>query len=94
MFFKKNQNLEHVPPSENALLQHTKRAIYQTGIWSKCLEPMQNNSPPSDFGWKRSDIDPEISWEPVWFTNGEASKHCRKFLKCACQGAAGCVCCK
>ena len=25
MFFKKNQNLEHVPPSENALLQHTKK---------------------------------------------------------------------
>ena len=34
MFFKKNQNLENVPPSKNALLQHTKRAIYQTGLWS------------------------------------------------------------
>ena len=34
MFFKKNQNLENVPPSKNALLQHTKRAIHQAGVWS------------------------------------------------------------
>ena len=94
MFFKKSQNLENVPPSKNALLQHTKRAIYQTGIWSQCLEPIQNLPPPSDFGWINSSVDPDIPWEPLWFTNGEASKECREFLKCSCQGAAGCVRCK
>ena len=34
MFFKKSQNLENVPPSKNVVLQHTKKAIYQTGLWS------------------------------------------------------------
>ena len=53
MFFKKNQNLDIIPPTENALLQHCKRAIYQTGVWSRCLEPNQNLPSPSNFGWKR-----------------------------------------
>ena len=82
MFLQKNEpNLENVPPSKNALLQHTKRAIYQTGIWSRCLEPIQNLPPPSDFGWINSSVDPDIPWEPLWFTNGEASKECREFFK-------------
>ena len=34
MLLKEKKNLENVPPSKNAFLQHTKRAIYQTGIWS------------------------------------------------------------
>ena len=93
MFFKKNQNLDIIPPTENALLQHCKRAIYQTGVWSRCLEPNQNLPSPSNFGWKRS-TDPNVPWEPVWITNGEASRECREFVKCSCQGAAGCVRCK
>ena len=39
-------------------MQHIKRAIYQTGIWSRSLEPIQNLPPPSDFGWISSSVDP------------------------------------
>ena len=53
-----------------------------------------NLPPPSDFGWINSSVDPDIPLESLWFTNGEASKECREFLKCSCQGAAGCVHCK
>ena len=52
-FFKENQNLESIPPTENALLEHCKRAIYQCGIWSRCLETQQNLPNKSDFGWQR-----------------------------------------
>ena len=91
-FFKKNQNLESIPPTENALLEHCKRAIYQCGIWSRCLETQQNLPNKSDFGWQRINIDPDIPWGPVWFTNGEAHKSVRELeIKCKCQGVAGCI---
>ena len=94
-FFKKNQNLESIPPTENALLEHCKRAIYQCGIWSRCLETQQNLPNKSDFGWQRINIDPDIPWGPVWFTNGEAHKSVRELeIKCKCQGVAGCIRCK
>ena len=48
LYFQRNNNIETVPPTENALLLHAKRAIYQSGIWSKCLEAHSNlPSPPS-----------------------------------------------
>ena len=53
MFFEKSQNLEVVPPTKNALLQHVKRAIHQCGVWSRALEPQQNLPSLSDFGWKQ-----------------------------------------
>ena len=31
LIFSMNQNLEKIPPTEDALLQHVKRAIFQTG---------------------------------------------------------------
>ena len=94
-FFQKNQNLESIPPTENALLEHCKRAIYQCGIWSRCLETQQNLPNKSDFGWQRINIDPDIPWGPVWFTNGEAHKSVRELeIKCKCQGVAGCIRCK
>ena len=93
MFFQKNSNLDIVPPTENALFQHCLRAIYQTGVWGRCLKTYQSLPVPSDFGWQRSN-NSDVPWEPVWITNGEASKEVREFVKCKCQGAAGCVRCK
>ena len=93
MFFQKNSNLDIIPPTENALFHHCQRAIYQTGVWGRCLETYQSLPVPSDFGWQRSN-NSDVPWEPVWITNGEASKECREFVKCKCQGAAGCVRCK
>ena len=93
MSFQKNSNLEIIPPPENAIFQHCLRAIYQTGIWSRCLETFQNLPAPNIFGWKRSN-NTDVPWKPVWITNGEASKECREFVKCQCKGVAGCVRCK
>ena len=89
-FFQKNSNLDINPPTENALFHHCQRAIYQTGVWGRCLETYQSLPVPSDFGWQRSN-NSDVPWEPVWVTNGEASKEVGEFVKCKCQGAAGCV---
>ena len=57
-------------------------------FYTKATVPAPNN-----FGWKRSN-NTGVPWEPVWITNGEASKECREFVKCQCKGVAGCVRCK
>ena len=62
--------------------------------WRKCNEAFQNLPSPSQYGWKHSDIDPNIPWEPLWFTNGEATKEIKEFVKCGCVRAEGCVNCK
>ena len=89
-FNKKNPNLEYIPPTADALLEHSKRAGYQTGVWGTSLVSQQNLPSPQSFGWKCSD--PNSDWEPVWITQGEASKECREFVKCSCRTT--CTCCK
>ena len=68
-----------IPPTENALLQHTKRAIYQSGVWSRSLVAHQNVPSPQGFGWKKSS-EVDWHWEPIWMTHKEASKDSREFL--------------
>ena len=100
MFFKNTQDVQTIPPTSNALLQHTRRAIFQAGVWSRCLEPQQNLPSPEEFGWKKTSHTSSVTpargtmpmWEPVWHTNGEATKEIRELIKCAC--TADCVRCK
>ena len=92
MYFQRSQNIELIPTTQNALLMHVKRAIYQTGIWSKCLDSFQNLPPPQLFGWKLTD-DPDAKYEPCWMTQKEASKECREFIKCKCKSiCTKCTC--
>ena len=37
LYFQNSQNLERIPPTADALLNHVKRAIFQTGIWGSAL---------------------------------------------------------
>ena len=34
LFCKRNRSIERIPPTQDALLQHTKRTVYQAGIWT------------------------------------------------------------
>ena len=88
LYFSRSQNIETIPPTKNALLLHTKRSLYQSGIWSRCLEPQQNLPSPEDYGWKDSNRTP-VKWEPLWMTQSEASKECREFVKCGCTTICG-----
>ena len=92
MYFQRSQNIELIPPTSNALLMHTKRAIYQSSVWSKCLQSQQNRPSPLEFGWKLAD-NPSMKYEPFWMTQKEASKECREFVKCSCKSEI-CTRCK
>jgi len=86
MYFSRTQNIENIPPTRNALFFHTKRALYQSGVWSRCLDAQQNLPSPKGFGWKEND-DAVVKWIPYWMSQSEASKECREFIKCSCKAA-------
>ena len=93
IFCHKNQNMESLPPTENALLQHVKRCIYQVGVWynSFYAHPLQPYSP-VNYGWRED----ESGWTPVWITIPEVALSCRDLIKCGCKTnciSARCKCC-
>ena len=92
LYFQRSPNVERIPPTSNALLFHTKRAVYQCGVWSRCLLPKQDLPSPENYGWSRND-DQLVKWLPYWLTTKEASRECREFVKCACsQTCTRCKC--
>ena len=66
---KGNRTLENIPPTQAALLQHTRRAVYQAGhIWGNALVPKLTLPSPSDWGWEKD----ENRWKPVWTLYGHS----------------------
>ena len=61
LFCKKNRNLENLPPTQDALAQHIKRAAYQESIWTTASNATNTIPLPSDRGWEN--IDGE--WQPL-----------------------------
>ena len=54
--FAKRKQLEHIPPTQTALLEHTKRTIYQgSHVWGETLVPLQNLPSPGEWGWQQDD---------------------------------------
>ena len=77
-----NQMMEKLPPTQDALLQHVKRAVYQVGIWATSTQSHQVSPSPQNHGWVKE----EGSWVPVWLTIPEVSKACRELIRCTCKG--------
>ena len=50
LFCLKNVTMERMPPTQNSLLQHTKRAVYQAFIWVISTQVQQMIPSPSDYG--------------------------------------------
>lgn len=89
LFTKKCRPIESCPPTYNALVQHTKRAMLQSNIWLQSLKLNIEERDISNFGWL---ISPDIKTTPLWLTIPEASKICKELTKCSCK--KGCKTCK
>ena len=50
-FRKSKKDLDALPPTQDSLILHTKRANYQTMVWNKALEPCPSLPKPEDSGW-------------------------------------------
>ena len=84
LFSKKCKDLESIPPTENALLQHSKRASFQAGYcWGQSTKPDPKLPSPTDWGWKqRQDGDTFI---PLWTNLPEAAEACYELIKYGCK---------
>lgn len=91
LFCQKSLPMAKLPPTQDALLQHSKRAIYQAGIWSTSDKSQQVIPPAEGFGWTKS----FGVLVPLWITLPEASKVCRELIRCSCSGKCSrCKCSK
>ena len=88
LFCHENRTMEKLPPTQDALLQHVKRVVFQAGIWTSSTRANQDIPSPQDFGWTKD----SGSWLPVWMTISDVSKACQKLVKCSCKG--NCSTCK
>lgn len=88
MFCQQNKTMETIPPTQAALLEHTKRAVYQAEVWSTCDLAQQELPTPEKWGWKM-DSDSQC-WTPLWTLLPVASNACGELVKCGCKTAAGC----
>jgi hypothetical protein len=88
LFCQKNRSMDIIPPTQDALLHHSQRAVYQAGIWTTSAHVQQDVPSPETFAWaKVSEI-----WAPVWISIPEVSRACRELIKCGCTG--DCSTCK
>lgn len=80
-FSKKSRTLEKIPPTQAALLQHTKRAVYQGGyVWAQTISTQPVLPSPSEWGWQRDDK----AWIPVW-TPPQMKDTCYELIHCTCK---------
>ena len=80
--------METIPPTQDALLQHTKGVAYQAGIWTTSNLSLQQSPSPEGCGWT---LDKQSSsWLPVWTMLPLASKACTELIKCGCKSVKGC----
>lgn len=91
LFTRHSRSLDNIPPTSNALLQHTKRTVYQGGYcWVQALVVSPCLPSPADFGWTRCEDEGDQKWQPLWSTIMPASKACQELLKCGCNIEKGC----
>ena len=89
LFTRKGRDIDNIPPTADALLQHTKRAVLQAGhCWGNCLDVTLDLPPADDWGWVRN---PTQAWEPLWTTIQTAAQSCQELLKCGCKSVRGCT---
>ena len=84
MFSYGNRQIDKIPPTHSALVQHILRAVYQSGhIWGQMLLKDPPLPSPSEWGWIYESESGH--WHPHWTTLPEASKGCQELIKCNCK---------
>ena len=87
-FRQKGKTLERLPPTQDSLLQYTKRVEYQAGIWCTSEHSKQRAPTPEGWGWTLNEE--KQSWVPVWNTLLLVSKACSELVKFSCNIQRGC----
>ena len=80
--------MEALPPTQAALEQHIKRAVYQGSIWATADQPLQQAPSPQGMGWTYGNK--AQAWIPFWTTLPMASEACSHLIRCSYKSAKGC----
>lgn len=82
LFARKQRSYDAIPPTRDALREHSKRAAYQAGIiWGQTTDPNPQISSPAQWGWTaRGDI-----WQIHWTNLPPVTADCQELTKCACK---------
>ena len=93
MFTQGLKSLDSIPPTQNALFQHVKRALHTAGfVWKQSLSRITEIPNPSDWGWEWNARTNQ--WVPYWTDLPDVSKACSLLLRCgcvvACKGNCNC----
>jgi len=88
MFCQKEKSMERLPATQDALMQHTKRAVYQAGIW--CTSDQIEQHVPSPEYWPWEWTLAEDTWIPVWTKLPIAARVCSELIKCGCKSKNRC----
>lgn len=82
LFSKKGKPLESIPPTQSALLEHTKRASLQAGhCWGQALKLQPKLPSPGDWGWTQT----ANGWQPFWTAIPSITECCRELTRCGCK---------
>ena len=86
LFARKQRSYDLIPPTQNALKEHAKRAAYQAGhVWGQSVIRDPELQCPSKWGWSKEDD----SWKIVWTSLEPISKCCSELTKCGCKTDCG-----
>ena len=77
------RSLDCIPPTQNALFQHARRALLISAfIWKQSLSKNPQVPEPRDWGWEWHDRTKE--WVPYWTDLPDASSGCCLLLNYGC----------
>lgn len=82
--------MEHIPPTQESLLQHVNRVAYQSGIWATSELAQQLTPNPEGWGWTL-DGDAQVLLL-VWGILPMASRVLHELIKCGCKSGCGVRC--
>lgn len=90
-FCRRTKDVERIPPTNDALMLHLKRSVYQASIWALAYQPQIPAENPEQHGWMIEDN----KLVPVWKTLPLAKDVFNLEVKCTCSGVcSSCKCIK
>lgn len=82
LFAQKGRPMDAIPPTQAALIQHLRRAVYQgCHCWGQALTSIMSLPCPSQWGWRESQ---EVLL-PLWSTLPDISSSSHALVKCGCK---------
>ena len=70
-----------LPPCEDSLMEHTKRANYQAAVWKHCIVQNPSIPKPEGHGWQFN----KGLMTPKWISGAPAPNSILDFLSCDCK---------